>query len=103
MREKTTGPEDRPHSDDDKGEEQRITSDVPRINRIGQLITATRARNRPDRPYVSSASLHPAGGTNEKTHNHKLTTPEVLGRDGAERGGLSDCVSKTILIVGVSK
>ena len=33
---------------------------------------------------------------------HKLTTPEVLGRDGARRGGRSICVSCNS-IVGVSK
>ena len=33
---------------------------------------------------------------------HKLTTPEVLGRDGARRGGLSICVSCNS-IVGVTK
>ena len=88
MREKTTGPEDRPHSDDDKGEEQRITSDVPGTDRIGHTSAAP-------------ASTRPERRTEGQTH--KLTTPEVLRRDGAERGGLSDCVSKTILIVGVTK
>ena len=38
-------------------------------------------------------NTQPHATTNPNPEVTKLTTPKVLGRDGAGRGGLSDCVS----------
>ena len=57
--------------------------------------------------YLPAAAPAPPDRTDDRKNmqpqTSKLMTPKVLGRDGAGRGGLSDCVSKTVLIVGVTK